>query len=76
MRRSSIDGRIPFLVAIVTVVVGPPVATCGVLIGHVLSRSARSVALLRAGHLDQLTDTAVREVGRLPLSTRRLLHVL
>ena len=67
---------IPFRVAIVTLVVGLLVTTCGLLITYVFYRSAQSVELIRTDYLDQVADTTVREVARMPISARRLLRVL
>src|SRR5262249_5354799 len=68
-------GRIPFRVAIVTLVVGLLVVTCGALIAYVLHRSQQSVDRLKRDYLEQVLDTAVREVGRLPQIAAQVLRV-
>jgi hypothetical protein len=55
-------GYIPFWVAIVAVVVGLLVATGGFVIGYDLVWGQRSIELLRASYLDQVADTAEKEV--------------
>ena len=59
------SGYIPFWVAIVTVVVGLLVVTGGFVIGYDLVWGQRSIELLRASYLDQVADTAEKEVERL-----------
>jgi adenylate cyclase len=68
--------RIPFRVAIVSLVVGLLVVTCGTLITYVLHRGQQSVESLKHDYLEQVLDAAVREVGRLPDVAGRLLRVL
>src|SRR5215813_269932 len=58
-------GRIPFRVAIITVVVGLLVTTCAVLLGYGLSAGARNLNALKNEYLKQVEDTAIREVARL-----------
>src|SRR5215831_18398568 len=72
---SSRRGWLPFRVAIVTVVVGLLLVTCGSLIAYVLSRGEQSVALLKRAYLEQVADTAVREVLRLPTTAAQVLRV-
>jgi len=62
-------------VAIVVVVVGLLVVTCGSLIAYVLYRGEQSVELLRRAYLEQVTATAVREVSRLPATVAQVLRV-
>jgi hypothetical protein len=62
-------------VAIVIVVVGLLIVTCGSLIAYVLYRGEDSVALLKRAYLEQVADTAVREVLRLPTTTAQVLRV-
>jgi adenylate cyclase len=69
-------GRIPFRVAIVTLVVGLLVVTCGALIAYVLHRGQQSVEELRRDYLEQVLDTAAREVARLPHTAAQVLAVL
>jgi class 3 adenylate cyclase len=69
-------GQIPFRVVIVTLVVGLLVVTCGALIVYVLHRGQQSVESLKRDYLEQVLDTAVREVGQLPGVAGRLLRVL
>jgi hypothetical protein len=68
-------GWLPFRVAIVMVVVGLLVVTCGSLIAYVLYRGEHSVALLKRAYLEQVADTAVREVLRLPTTAAQVLRV-
>ena len=74
-RVSSRRGWLPFRVAIVTVVVGLLLVTCGSLIAYVLYRGEQSVALLKRAYLEQVADTAVREVLRLPTTAAQVLRV-
>jgi class 3 adenylate cyclase len=62
-------------VAIVIVVVGLLVVTCGSLIAYVLYRGEDSVAMLKRAYLEQVADTAVREVLRLPTTAAQVLRV-
>jgi hypothetical protein len=62
-------------VAIVIVVVGLLIVTCGPLIAYVLYRGEDSVALLKRAYLEQVADTAVREVLRLPTTAAQVLRV-
>ena len=57
---SSRGGWLPFRVAIVIVVVGLLVVTCGSLIAYVLYRGEQSVELLKSIYLEQVADTTVR----------------
>src|SRR5262249_35365180 len=68
-------GRIPFRVAIVAVVVGLLVVTCGVLLGYGLSADARNIKTLKGEYLDQVADTSLREVARLPQTAAQVLKV-
>jgi class 3 adenylate cyclase len=63
--RPWLPGRIPFRIAIVTVVVGLLVVTCSPLIVYDLRWGQRSIELLKAEYLEQVADTAVREVDHL-----------
>jgi adenylate cyclase len=72
---SSRRGWLPFRVAIVIVVVGLLIVTCGSLIAYVLYRGEQSVALLKRAYLEQVADTAVREVLRLPTTAAQVLRV-
>jgi adenylate cyclase len=72
---SSRGGWLPFRVAIVIVVVGLLVVTCGALITYVLYRGEYSVALLKRAYLEQVADTTVREVLRLPTTAVQVLRV-
>jgi adenylate cyclase len=74
-RPSVRGGGIPFRVAIVTVVVGLLVVTCGLLITYVLYRGQRSVELLKRDYLEQVVDTMVREVARLPQTAAQVLRI-
>jgi class 3 adenylate cyclase len=71
----AVGGRIPFRVAIVTLVVGLLVVTCGGLIGYVLHRGQQSIDTLKRDYLDQVADSAVREVDGLPRTAAQLLRV-
>ena len=68
--------RIPFRVAIVTAVVGLLVVTSGVLLIYVLSTGAQSMNRLKREYLDQIADTSVREVARMPQTAAQVLRVL
>jgi hypothetical protein len=70
---SSRGGWLPFRVAIVIVVVGLLVVTCGSLIAYVLYRGEHSVELLKRAYLEQVADTAGREVLRLPATAAQVL---
>jgi hypothetical protein len=72
---SSRRGWLPFRVAIVIVVVGLLIVTCGSLIAYVLYRGEQSVALLKRAYLEQVADIAVREVLRLPTTAVQVLRV-
>jgi class 3 adenylate cyclase len=62
-------------VAIVVVVVGLLIVTCGSLIAYVLYRGEQSVTLLKNTYLEQVADTTVREVSRLPATAAQVLRV-
>jgi hypothetical protein len=51
-------------VAIVTIVVGLLVATCGFLLVYGISSGAKNINTLKGEYLEQIADTAVREVAR------------
>src|SRR5215510_3645350 len=72
---SSRRGWLPFRVAIVIVVVGLLIVTCGSLIAYLLYQGEQSVALLKRAYLEQVADTAVREVLRLPTTAAQVLRV-
>ena len=59
------DGRIPFRVAIVTVVVGLLALTCGALILYALHQGKQSAEILKREYLDQVAQGAASEVGAL-----------
>src|SRR5215467_512929 len=67
--------RISFRVAIVTAVVGLLVVTSGFLLVYGLSTGARSMNRLKGEYLDQIADTSVREVARLPQTAAQVLRV-
>ena len=67
--------QIPFRVALVSVVVGLLVVTCGVLLGYGLARGARNIETLKGEYLDQVADTSVREVARMPQIAAQVLRV-
>ena len=67
--------RIPFRVAIVTAVVGLLVVTSGFLLIYVLSTGAQSMNRLKREYLDQIADTSVREVARMPQTAAQVLRV-
>src|SRR5262245_34428750 len=67
--------RISFRVAIVTAVVGLLVVTSGFLLVYGLSPSARSLNRLKRAYLDQIADTSVREVARMPQTAAEVLRV-
>ena len=67
--------QIPFRVALVTVVVGLLVVTCGVLLGYGLSRGAQTIETLKGEYLDQVADASVRQVGRMPRIAAQVMRV-
>lgn len=69
------DGRIPFRVAIVTVVVGLLSVTCGALIAYGLHANQRNYEILKLQYIDQVAQAAVREVARLPRTAVQLLRI-
>jgi class 3 adenylate cyclase len=69
------DGRIPFRVAIVTVVVGLLGVTCGALIAYGLHANQRNYEILKLQYIDQVAQAAVREVARLPRTAVQLLRI-
>src|SRR5262245_35704532 len=66
---------IPFRVAIITMVVGLLVVTCGFLLAFGLYTSHKSMAVLKDEYLDQLANTTAREVFRLPDTAEQILKV-
>jgi len=72
---SAAARRISFRVAIVTAVVGLLVVTSGFLLVYGLSTGARSMNRLKGEYLDQIADTSVREVARLPQTAAQVLRV-
>src|SRR5262247_3521135 len=68
-------GRIPFRVAIVTIVVGLLAVTCGALIAYVVHTNQRNYEILKRDYLDQVAQAAAHEVARLPIRTARALLV-
>jgi class 3 adenylate cyclase len=69
------DGRIPFRVAIVTVVVGLLALTCGALIIYGVYTNQRNYEILKRDYLDQVAEATVREVARLPRTASQILRV-
>jgi adenylate cyclase len=69
------EGRIPFRVAIVTLVVGLLAITCGALIGYGVYTNQRNYEILKRDYLDQVAQSTALEVARLPIRTERLLRV-
>jgi hypothetical protein len=69
------DGRIPFQVAIVTLVVGLLAVTCGALITYGLHSNQRNVEILKRDYLDQVAQATLREVARLPRTATQVLNV-
>jgi class 3 adenylate cyclase len=69
------EGRIPFRVAIVTLVVGLLAATCGALITYGVYTNQRNYEILKRDYLDQVAQATVREVARLPRTAEQLLRV-
>src|SRR5262247_186057 len=69
------NGRIPFLVAIVTVVVGLLAVTCGALIAYGVYSNQRNYEILKRDYLEQVAQATAHEVARLPIRTARLLQV-
>src|SRR5262245_55595936 len=69
------NGRIPFLVAIVTVVVGLLAVTCAALITYGVYTNQRNYEILKRDYLEQVAQAAAHEVARLPIRTARALLV-
>ena len=69
------EGRIPFRVAIVTVVVGLLAVTCSALIAYGVYTNQRNYEILKRDYLDQVAQATAHEVARLPIRTERLLRV-
>ena len=69
------EGRIPFRVAIVSIVVGLLAVTCGALITYGLHFNQRNYEILKREYLDQVAQGAAHEVERLPIRTARMLRV-
>jgi hypothetical protein len=76
---SSVSRRrgklIPFRVAIITMVVGLLVVTCGFLLAFGIYTARQSTNVLKGEYLEQVADTTAREVSRLPNSTESILRV-
>ncbi len=68
-------GLISFRVAIITTVVGLLVVTCGFLLGFGIHATQQSVGTLKNEYLEQVADTTVREVSRLPDTAEQVLRV-
>jgi hypothetical protein len=68
-------GWLPFRVAILAVVVGLLVVTCGFLLLFALHRGQRPVEILKGEYLDQVAEMTAREVTRLPRVATPVLHV-
>ncbi len=62
---TRLAGRVPFWVAIVTAVVGLLVVTGSFLIVYDLCWGQQGIEFLKADYLEQVADTAEREVARL-----------
>jgi adenylate cyclase len=68
------EGRIPFRVAIVTLVVGLLAVTCGALILYALYQGRENAEILKREYLDQVAQAAASEVARLPRSALAVLR--
>lgn len=66
---------IPFRVAIITMVVGLLVVTCGFLLGFGIYTGRKSIAVLKGEYLEQMAKTTAREVSRLPDTAEQILRV-
>ena len=66
---------ISFRVAIITIVVGLLVVTCSFLLGFGIHTAWRSMNVLKGEYLEQVADTAAREVSRLPETAEQILRV-
>jgi class 3 adenylate cyclase len=69
------DGRIPFRVALVTVVVGLLAVTCGALITYGLYANQHNYEILKRQYIDQVAQAAAREVARLPRTAAQRLRI-
>src|SRR5262252_3607140 len=69
------DGLLSFRVAIIATVVGLLVVTCGFLLGFGIHAAQKSVGTLKNEYLEQVADTTVREVSRLPDTAEQILRV-
>lgn len=70
------DGQpIPFRVAIITMVVGLLVVTCGFLLAFGIYAGRKSIAVLKDEYLEQVANTTAREVLRLPDTAEQILRV-
>lgn len=68
------EGRIPFRVAIVTLVVGLLAVTCGALILYAVHQGRENAEILKREYLDQVAQSAASEVARLPRSALAVLR--
>ena len=66
---------ISFRVAIITIVVGLLVVTCGFLLGFGIHTAWRSMNVLKGEYLEEVADTTAREVSRLPDTAEQILRV-
>jgi class 3 adenylate cyclase len=70
------DGQsIPFRLAIITMVVGLLVVTCGFLLAFGIYTGRKSIEALKSEYLEQVANTTAREVSRLPDTAERILQV-
>jgi adenylate cyclase len=69
------EGRIPFRVVLVTVVVGLLALTCGALITYGLHTNRRNYEILKREYLDQVAQATMREVTQLPRTAAQILRV-
>jgi class 3 adenylate cyclase len=66
---------IPFRVAIITMVVGLLVVTCGFLLAFGIYTGRKSIAVLKDEYLEQVANSTAREVSRLPDTAEQILRV-
>ena len=69
------EGRIPFRIAIVAIVVGLLALTSAALIAYGVYANQRNYEILKRDYLEQVAEATAREVARLPRAAGQLLWV-
>ena len=69
------EGRIPFRIAIVAIVVGLLALTSAALIAYGVYANQRNYEILKRDYLEQVAEATAREVARLPRAAGQLLRV-